>query len=235
MKKLIVIILTLSFPDSRSQCTPMASYNTPTYTFSANSSTNFTTQVVWPDVLFLCGPNTVVYDTTHTSSTSCNNVYINAGCTFITSNGVCSMVSNYYVKSGGTIQIQPNTYTVGSYICFEPGATIIDFSSGMTQYTCTAIPPPTYTCSVTSVAENHFRSLALIWPNPVRDVLNIDINNSNECDIKIYNSLGQEVKVINGLSEKSKIDLSEFSNGLYNVVIISNDSYETKKILISRD
>ena len=68
-----------------------------------------------------------------------------------------------------------------------------------------------------------------VYPNPVKDVLNIKLNKGIEFyNINIYNALGQFINSI----EKLKINTSNLKNGIYFVEIESNQGKSTKKIII---
>lgn len=62
-----------------------------------------------------------------------------------------------------------------------------------------------------------------VYPNPVNDELNIDfkINNALNGTIEVFNALGQPIysNIFNFSNGHIKIDCSEWSNGLYTVVI----------------
>lgn len=69
-----------------------------------------------------------------------------------------------------------------------------------------------------------------VYPNPVKDILNININDIEINSISIYNTLGKQVFQTQVLEES--IDVSSFAKGLYLVNIISNEKQITKKIII---
>lgn len=69
-----------------------------------------------------------------------------------------------------------------------------------------------------------------VYPNPATEILNVEGNNIK--DIVLYNSLGQTVKVgaING-----QINVSNLSNGVYYLVVVSNDGKRAvEKIVIAK-
>jgi hypothetical protein len=78
--------------------------------------------------------------------------------------------------------------------------------------------------------ENH----AIVYPNPVRDVLNIEVSNSeNQLTIvRLFDISGRLVKELQAQHEAGqnvmKLDLSEFANGMYTVMVFGND-----KLLLS--
>jgi Secretion system C-terminal sorting domain len=69
-----------------------------------------------------------------------------------------------------------------------------------------------------------------LYPNPVKDILNIE-NQENITNVAIYNLLGQEVlnKTIN--NNKTEIDVSGFTSGNYLVKITAENQFQTFKIV----
>ncbi len=73
------------------------------------------------------------------------------------------------------------------------------------------------------------------YPNPVNDILNIDIINnvSNEMDFVLYRITGQEVFKSNLLQGVNKLNLESISSGVYFYTITSlNEVIKTKKLII---
>ncbi len=68
-----------------------------------------------------------------------------------------------------------------------------------------------------------------IYPNPVKDVLNIDIKNNNG-EVKIFDLTGRVVKT-SSVNKSGSVDVSKLSKGLYIVEITMNGSKVTKKII----
>ena len=69
-----------------------------------------------------------------------------------------------------------------------------------------------------------------LFPNPVKDMLTISINNKNkQAIVRIVNAFGQEMKVLSiENNQQNRIDISSFSNGVYFVTITTDDKVETK-------
>ena len=91
----------------------------------------------------------------------------------------------------------------------------------------------TATCFVTNplttVVENIINKNEVhIFPNPTTGIIKIDLVSNQNTEIKIYNSVGQEILTLKNVTE---IDLSNQSDGIYFITIISNDlNYSTKFI-----
>src|SRR3972149_5416785 len=83
-------------------------------------------------------------------------------------------------------------------------------------------------CLINGVAEAEQNQIN-IYPNPAIDFINIDIQNKNPVHIKIYNAYGN---VMNEWRNQTRIDISEYSSGLYFISIGENDTVYLKKIQI---
>lgn len=69
-----------------------------------------------------------------------------------------------------------------------------------------------------------------IYPNPVKDVLNIDLK-TQKGNVKIFDLSGKVVKTAE-VNKSGAIDVSKLSAGMYIVEITTNDhSKVTKKII----
>ncbi len=84
-----------------------------------------------------------------------------------------------------------------------------------------------FTYSDIEVINNKGLGEIVVYPNPVKDVLNIKTN-CNDCIIKVYSAIGQ--LVYNG--NEKEINTSNWAKGAYEVVIINNDGslFNTKVI-----
>jgi hypothetical protein len=93
-----------------------------------------------------------------------------------------------------------------------------------------------------------YAASARIYPNPVNNILNIEllqqepvqntlaINMANEYTIQLYNQSGllqKTVKVKNGV-DKASLDVSNLANGIYylHIYLVSNSTPEIRKIII---
>lgn len=86
-----------------------------------------------------------------------------------------------------------------------------------------------------SVNENSFSS-DIIFPNPVKDLLNISLNNyhNKEINIKLYNSLGELVinKLIQNNTNEIKLDIGTLPKGVYFIEINNNSINILKQKII---
>ncbi len=71
-----------------------------------------------------------------------------------------------------------------------------------------------------------------IYPNPSNGLFHVNFNNANEnAVIEVYNQMGKLIEVIdNVINSEYKLDLSEYSTGIYFVVLKSSRGIQTKKI-----
>lgn len=83
-------------------------------------------------------------------------------------------------------------------------------------------PPSTVITNVDNVVEKN----VMVYPNPMSDVLNIQLGDS-QSDVVIYNSLGQVVRRYSNASGDMQIDVANLTAGIYFVKI----GTETTKII----
>jgi hypothetical protein len=83
-----------------------------------------------------------------------------------------------------------------------------------------------------NTASNELKSWnSIIWPNPVTQLLNIELGKLAK-EIEIIDLMGNMVKSINTNDTKIKVDLSGVASGVYIVrVIYENDIVETHKLI----
>ena len=69
---------------------------------------------------------------------------------------------------------------------------------------------------ISSIKEINLNSLIKIFPNPVRDKLNIEFESApEETNVILFNSLSQNIYVNKIMNQKQEIDLSFLPNGIY--------------------
>lgn len=80
-------------------------------------------------------------------------------------------------------------------------------------------------------------SIDKVYPNPVKDYVNIDFrsNASGPIEVSLINILGTEVKKWNEFSlnqgdQKIKLDLSEFKSGVYILKVTRQDLVRTQVV-----
>jgi hypothetical protein len=72
-----------------------------------------------------------------------------------------------------------------------------------------------------------------LYPNPTNSILNIEIKNElSNGTVEVYDMLGKQIfKLTITSNNVSKIDVSNWNNGLYLVKISSDESIETKRFV----
>jgi hypothetical protein len=86
----------------------------------------------------------------------------------------------------------------------------------------------------TGINEELINSSVVAYPNPTSGVITLNItDNTNGAVVNIYNVAGSLVSstTYNGTVVNEKIDLSSYDNGIYMMIINSNNSVITKKIV----
>jgi hypothetical protein len=73
----------------------------------------------------------------------------------------------------------------------------------------------------------------LIFPNPARDILNIETGNKERNQMKLYNSKG-ELIIIENFRNRNSIDVSNMEAGTYLITVESKSLSYSEKIIIQR-
>ena len=81
------------------------------------------------------------------------------------------------------------------------------------------------------VEETEINNIA-VYPNPVRDLLNIE--NANNINVTIYSANGQMVKNLSNVNGNITVNTSELSNGLYFVKMQNANATRIEKIQVIR-
>lgn len=212
--------------------------------FYPNSSTNYNNSSILQEKLFLCGPNTIVYDTMQPTWmwANCRTVYLNAGTIYYSSSIGCPFADYIMAKSNSTIVIKPNANSSSFRITYEPGVTIVNLTSGsVITYTCSSIIMPTVNCAATEiVAITEFEKGVTISPNPAQDELNLEFKGDFGIiinKVSVYNSIGQLLREeeIVFKNRTAKIKTDDLANGIYMLSVKTKGNYIiNKRIIISR-
>jgi len=83
-------------------------------------------------------------------------------------------------------------------------------------------------CAVTGITQTDVAEIN-IYPNPATDFITIDIQKKKPAELKIYNACGI---LIDKFSNPDRIDVSEYSAGLYFISIVSENKTFIRKIQI---
>ena len=87
---------------------------------------------------------------------------------------------------------------------------------------------------VTSISSLPNSNQINIYPNPASDILTIEFDGSEKIEISIIDMQGREVLKENNLKSNSTLDVSNLSNGVYQLKFVGTNSYSIQKILIQR-
>lgn len=181
------------------------------------------------DIQYLCGPNTVLYDTIQQM---CRQVYVdNFSTLFLVAD--CPAVQQIWLKSNCTLNILNGPSVI--IVHLEPGA-IINQPLGPHSYyitldTCSSIVYPNVNCA-TSVRENTIDNFVRLSPNPNNGTFNI-ISEHEIKMVEIMNVNGQVLQSFLTTVKETNVDINNLDKGIYFAKIIhSNGSFVTKKIVI---
>lgn len=71
-----------------------------------------------------------------------------------------------------------------------------------------------------------------VFPNPAKDVLNIEVSNSDNFAVTVTNLLGKVILTEKSSKEKMNLNLSSIASGVYFVTIDAKGQKTTKKIIV---
>ncbi|MBI1836563.1 MAG: T9SS type A sorting domain-containing protein [Flavobacteriia bacterium] len=87
----------------------------------------------------------------------------------------------------------------------------------------------TSTAGIKDIKNNPSFSMS---PNPANDIISLDVNDLNVTGIKMLDLLGNIVYTENNVSDNKKVDVSNFKNGVYFVVIEINGKATLNRKLV---
>ncbi len=230
-KIFLLVVFAECFFIGKSQVICNASSRIPTNVFYPNTNTNFSSLSQY--TLYLCGPNTVVYDTVNPGYSKM--FLVNTGSTLTIVGGSPGPTDAVWLKAGATLILKwgnPNLWLV----MYEPGATIIDMVGGLTPITCTTtITFPSVNCFAGINEIDKKESVFKSWPNPTSDKINIELLNSDNqfADISIINFLGETIYEVKQWQVSGrKIPIDFLSNGSYFLCVKTKTRQEIQKLIV---
>lgn len=189
--------------------------------FYPNTTTNIISTPSSYSGMYLCGPNTIVYDTSNINNTAdCRSALVCANSTLVTNASICTNAHVYFIKNNGTFNYTGYVNNMVQ-IFYEPGAIIIFNNNIANTYTCSSLSFPTINCIQTAIIETYQNKDAVkVYPNPANDILNINLNLELEKEytkIKILNNLGQIIREEEILfkNKGASIKTNDLPNGIY--------------------
>jgi hypothetical protein len=187
--------------------------STPTYATNGNQ--------------YLCGPNTVVYDTI---SIGCLFVHVNTGSTLFYNKGCPQTIGGYvWLKNNSTLNILAGS--PGLTVYYEPLATINNTAAiAINSVACASITFPTINCATGINEQDNQEAVFLVYPNPVSNNLFIPTEQyfKEGGEIEITNTLGQTVL---RSQYKSEVDVSQLTQGCYFLKLKSNNQQFNSKFI----
>jgi hypothetical protein len=97
------------------------------------------------------------------------------------------------------------------------------YSTGVSA-TCTSIS--------TSVIETENDISFSIFPNPAKNSIQIDLKNLSNDTFTLYNSTGKSIYTIKLISKSTKIDVSNYTKGIYFYTISNSNKLSSGKLVI---
>ena len=84
----------------------------------------------------------------------------------------------------------------------------------------------------TGISDFDFNNEIKIYPNPVKNKLIVQFENFKNFEIKLVNVLGKEIYNQKISNEKTEINLSEYSKGIYFLIVDTGEGIFRKKIFV---
>jgi hypothetical protein len=82
------------------------------------------------------------------------------------------------------------------------------------------------------LATTHFDSNSFaVYPNPVRNVLNLTSNLADISNVAVFNLLGQQVIAKQVNAAEGQVDMSSLPRGTYMVKVTANNQVKTIKVI----
>jgi hypothetical protein len=234
---LLAFILLSSLGKAQTTGCNQSSFNPVTICYP--NQTKVIGQTVQTDLIYLCGTNSVVWDTLNPSSIKYRVVFVNTGGVYNYKSTLSNNQVTIYAKSGSTVNVLPGTNLAVMFSITKEAGTVFNNSgtgSVTANNTCSVITGPSINCISTGI--NEVRSVTIentVWPNPSSGKLYINARADEKTPVmlNVINQLGEVVFAETYFNTgKKEIDLEKYSAGIYFVRIKSGDVTETKKIVL---
>lgn len=191
------------------------------------------------DMIYLCGTNSVVWDTFNPPSIKSRNVFVNAGAVYNIKSTAGNHQVTIYAKSGSTVNIMAGTNLAFMTVYNkEIGATLNNAASSgtLSNNTCSVINGPSVNCAASGITENQSITLETsIWPNPTNGKIYISalVADKAPVSLNVINQLGEVILTEEYLNNgKKELSLEKYPSGIYFIRIKSGNATETKKVIL---
>jgi hypothetical protein len=130
--------------------------------------------------------------------------------------------------------ITDNSYDL---TCFYETQQLMYTNPSPTFGFCNSIP--TFTCDpiVTEIATSSLAEILVdLYPNPAGNMVTLDLNTEESSDltVTIYSAMGTIVKTQTLLQNHTQLNIEDLTNGIYVVVVQSNDFIGSNRLVIQR-
>jgi len=136
-----------------------------------------------------------------------------------------------------SIGANTNVSTIGiesfTFTAYEPGVYEVSgmsYGNGSLYETCTITVIDSTSNKSTSESKQSLDSF-VTYPNPVVDVLNIQLNTNDTHNIMLFDLSGTKLIETSGVNNYGNLDLSNFESGVYILQIEQNGTISRNKIL----
>ena len=147
-----------------------------------------------------------------------------------------TLVVNLTVNATSTQTLQ-DIICIGSTYTLPDGTTTDSSGTYSFQYTTSFGCDSIYTLNLTEETCTGLTNSAIagieIYPNPSSSILHIS-NAPQGSRIKLINTLGQVLVNIDSMDAQTSLDVSRFANGIYTIILESDGSLVTRKVLIEK-
>ncbi len=246
MRTLVLILLSLCI---KGQQWPGCNHSghTPGIIVPPFSTVNFSLGATANQTVYLCGPNTVAYDTLGAGfAVGPDVVLVDSGATYISKESDNLTPFCIVVKNWGTLILLLNpdsfAFPTSLYVSQEPFATVINNSGfGFQNTNCPTISFPNINCGTSTnlafiTSKNSINKLET-FPNPVNDYLTLTLDsdfNEKSYLVYLYNSQGILLRqeYIQFENNTSRIITSSLEPGFYIIQLNSLDGLSVQRRFI---
>ena len=119
----------------------------------------------------------------------------------------------------GSSRWAPGNFIIDNYVYFMCGLSNQGLQSDMMRFNL----EPSLSAGTDIEAESF-----TVFPNPAKDILNIDADITQFSEVRLVNSYGQSVRRVN----RKQVDLADLPNGMYYIQFFDNELISTTKVMV---